>query len=217
MRAPAAILILATAMLPAACQHRTQTLFPDTDGIVIDLASGNAVGGARVSVVGEDSETTSAQDGNFSLPAITRTDPRIPLPVSGVYRATAVVKAEGANGSRAFAPVDFVNPSTRAETAIALFMLDADAPWDAGPLPAGCEPTAEAVYVFQLLQSGQSRAVRGHLDTIDGYDFTYRQWLDRVIVRQLPRQCELPTNLLMAWIADIDAFVDGEMVPDRAD
>ena len=200
--------LLAGMILLTGCEHRTKTIFPETQGVVVDLQTGQPASGVVVSVIGEDRTVETDGDGKFALPAILRDDPSIPLPVSGVYRATALMRAEAGDGRRAFAPVDFVNPDPHAESPVAVFLINPAAAWNSGALPNTCNPPEKAVFALQLLQSGRAAEVKARLDPMGEYAFTLEQWLDRVLVRELANQCDLPNVLLYDWMEDIDAFIN---------
>lgn len=200
--------LLAGLILLTGCEHRTKTIFPETQGVVVDLETSQPVSGVLVSVIGEDGAVETDSDGTFALPAIVRDDTSVLLPVSGVYRATALMRAEAADGRRAFAPVDFINPYPRAESPVAIFLIDPAAAWKSSALPDTCNPPEKAVFALQLLQSGRAAQVKAWLDATGGYTFTLEQWLDRVLVRELASQCDLPNALLYDWMEDIDAFIN---------
>ena len=203
------IALLAAVSMSAGCQSRPQTVFPETRGTAFNLMTDEPLSGVSLSVVDGKQVSSSDETGAFSLAAKTKPDRSLPLPASGVYRSTAVIKAE-AGSLYAFAPVDFVNPFSKAESAVAVFLIERNAPYETDALPSGCTPPPQAVYALQLLGSGQSSIVQKRLDRTDGYRFTLEQWLDRVLVRQLPTRCDIPRPALMRWMDEIRAFVGGE-------
>ena len=209
MKPVSLIVLLAAALISAGCQPRPQTVFPDTQGTVFDLMTDAPVSGVSLSIADGDQVSSSDENGAFSIAAMTEWDRSLLLPVSGVYRSTAVITAEA--GTRyAFAPVDFVNPFPEATSDVAIFLIERDAPFETAALPTDCTPPPQSIYALQLLGSGQSSALQKRLDRTGGYRFTLEQWLDRVLVRQLPTRCDIPRPALMGWMDEIRAFVGGE-------
>jgi hypothetical protein len=184
----------------SACQTRTVTVAPATQGKIIDMSDGASVSGARVIVIGTEIETISGEDGAFTLPAQTTTTNSVPLPVSGVFRKTAVMKAS-TDAARGYGPADFISISETALHPVHLFLLPRTAPYAISAIPADCDLPDEAVYALQLLD--QPDRLRTALAEMPEYRFSLTSWLDRTLVRQLSDTCEIPLHQLTAWNAQI--------------
>ncbi len=204
---------LALALLPAglaACQTTSRTSVPDTVGRVVTLETNMPVEGARIAPLAAERMTTSNADGSFSLAAVTVEERRVPLPVSGVYRSSAVLRAE-ADGLYGFAPVDFVNPDTRATSAVTIALIAPDAPYPADSIPPECDASEEALYLLRVFAAPSQEGLKAAFAADSEYAFTFNQWADRVLVRQLGADCELPMAQRLQWIEDIDAFTEAPL------
>ncbi|QYJ01841.1 hypothetical protein KUV46_05455 [Thalassovita mediterranea] len=201
---------LALALLPAglaACQTTSRTIVPDTVGRVVTLETNTPVEGARIAPVATEGITISNADGSFSLPAVAVEERRVPLPVSGVYRSSAVLRAE-ADGLYGFAPVDFVNPDTRATSAVTIALIAPDAPYPEGIIPPECDASEEALYLLRVFAASSHRGLIAAFAADGEYAFAFNQWADRVLVRQLGADCDLPMDQRLQWMEDIDAFTE---------
>ncbi|WP_084420706.1 hypothetical protein [Henriciella litoralis] len=187
----------------SACQTRPVTIVPATQGEVIRVSDDTHVSGARILVIGAEVEAISGDDGAFTLPAQTTTTTSVPLPVSGVFRKTAVLKAV-TDDARGYGPADFISISDTALHPVNLFLLPPTAPYDTGDIPADCELPDEAIYALQLLD--RSDWLRTALADTPEYRFSLTSWLDRTLVRELPDTCEIPLAQLTGWNAEINAL-----------
>lgn len=199
---------LALLVLPAglsACQTTSRTIVPDTDGRVVTLETNRPVADARITPVASGGMATSNADGSFSLPALTVEERRVPLPASGVYRASAVLRAD-ADGLYGFGPVDFVNPDTRATSAVTIALISPDAPYPEGLIPPECDAPEETLYLLRIFAAPSQEGLKAAFAADSEYAFAFNQWADRVLVRQLGADCDLPMAQRLQWIEDIDAF-----------
>lgn len=191
----------------AACQTTSRTIVPDADGRVVTLETNMPVEGARIAPIAAESMTISDADGSFSLPAVTVEERRVPLPVAGVYRSSAVLGAE-ADGLYGFAPVDFVNPDTHATSAVTIALIAPDADYPEGLIPDACDAPEEALYLLRVFAAPSHAGLKAAFAADSEYAFAFNQWADRVLVRQLGRDCDLPMAQRLQWIEDIKAFTD---------
>ena len=201
---------LALALIPAglaACQTTSRTVVPDTVGRVVTLETNVPVEGARIAAVATEDMTTSSTDGSFSLPAVTVAERCVPLPVSGVYRSSAVLHAE-ADGLYGFAPVDFVNPDTRATSAVTIALIAPDAAYPADSIPPECDASEEALYLLRVFAAPSHKGLKAAFAADSEYAFAFNQWADRVLVRHLGADCDLPMAQRLQWIEDIDTFTE---------
>ena len=192
-------------LLLAACQTTSRTIVPDTGGHVVMLGTNEPVKGARIAPIASEGVTTSGADGSFSLPAVTIEERSVPLPVSGVYRASAVLRAD-ADGRYGFAPVDFVNPDTHATSPVTIALIAPDAAFPEDSIPPECDAPEEAVYLLRVFAAPSYKGLKAAFAADSEYAFAFNQWADRVLVRQLGADCDLPMAQRLRWIEDIDAF-----------
>ncbi|MDP3378534.1 MAG: carboxypeptidase-like regulatory domain-containing protein [Brevundimonas sp.] len=130
VRFSAAILI---GLCLAACVTRQDhVLAPAAEGLVIDTATGQPIAGAEVRYVELGSATPIMTDaeGAFTLEGRTERRTRVVLPVSGVYRDSAMVQASAPGLADGYATAGFINglgPEAALYPVIVL-MFPADAP-----------------------------------------------------------------------------------------
>lgn len=203
---PALALFLVAAGL-GACQTTSRTIVPDTDGRAVTLETNTPVEGARITPIASEGMTTSGANGSFSLPAVIVEERSVPLPVSGVYRASAVLRAN-AEGLYGFAPVDFVNPDTRATSAVTIALIAPDADYPADSIPPECDASEEALYLLRVFAAPSQEGLKAAFAADSEYAFAFNQWADRVLVRHLGADCDLPMAQRLQWIEDIDAFTE---------
>ena len=203
---PALALLLVVAGL-GACQTTSRTIVPDTDGRVVTLDTNTPVEGARITPIASEGMTTSRANGSFSLPAVIVEERSVPLPVSGVYRASAVLRAD-ADALYGFAPVDFVNPDAHATSAVTIALIAPDAPYPADGIPPECDAPDEAIYLLRVFAASSHQGLKAAFAADSEYAFAFNQWADRVLVRQLGGTCDLPMAQRLQWIEDIDAFTE---------
>lgn len=205
--------VLVLSLLPAglaACQITSRTIVPDTVGRVVTLGTNVPVEGARIAPLATEGMTTSNAEGSFSLAAVTVEERRVPLPVSGVYRSSTVLRAE-ADRLYGFAPVDFVNPDTHATSAVTIALIAPDTPCPDGLIPDACDAPDEALYLLRVFAAPSQEGLKAAFAADSEYAFAFNQWADRVLVRQLGADCDLPMAQRLQWIEDIDAFTEAPL------
>ena len=207
----ASILLAALGVLVAAgCEARPKTVFPDTEGRVVMLETGDPVAGADVVAGVTEASTTSDAEGRFSLPAVIGRDTSIPLPASGVFMKREILRAQ-ADGHHGYAPVNFLSIHTEAELPVALFLVSEEAPYSRAGLPEDCALNGEETYALQLLAAAEKAGLEAWLasDAETGdRGFYLEEWMDHVLVRALPRRCEIATPQRMSWMEEISALFE---------
>lgn len=130
-------LILKTFALGVAClcltacvTRREFVVAPETGGVVIDAETGAPVDGAKVRFVGVDAiaAVVTGPDGRFALPGLKEKRTIVAVPMGGVYRSAALVKAWAPGRAEAFASAAFIQGGQRAGAlyGVTLLMFPAD-------------------------------------------------------------------------------------------
>ena len=199
-------ILLATVLLifPGACQSHQKTYFPAVEGVVVDISSGAPVDEASISADRTDETVSVSEDGRFSMSAVTKKAGGIALPVSGVYRDSAQLRAD-VDGGYAYAPADFLSTGERAFAPVILFVLGWEAPYTTEGIPQSCDLTPEEIWALRFLAVEDRSAVNRLLAQNEEFAFALEAWVDQTLVRKLPRRCEVPTNHLMVWLDEISA------------
>lgn len=123
--------VLATACLTACVTRREFVVTPETRGIVLDAQTGMPVDGAVVRFMGVDEipAATTGPHGRFVLPGQTEKRTIVAVPVGGVFRDTAQVKASAPGRGDAFATAAFIQGGQPAaafyEVIVLMFPADA--------------------------------------------------------------------------------------------
>lgn len=195
-----------------ACEARPKTVFPQTEGVVMMLETGDPVAGVEVVAGVTGASTASDADGRFVFLAEIGRDTSLPLPASGVYMKREVLRAETAD-AHAYAPVNFLSIDETAMLPVALFLAMKETAYDRSGLPEDCVLTGEETYALQMLSAGRTDGLQAWLEGAEETGeraFYLEEWMDYVLVRALPRRCEIVTPQLMSWMEDIRALFGTE-------
>ena len=187
-----------------ACQSRQKTVFPAVEGVVVDVSSGTPVDEATISGDRTDETVGVDSDGRFSMVAVKARDTSIPLPVSGVYRDSAQIRAD-VDGGYAYAPADFLSTGDAAFAPVILFVLGWEAPYSAAGIPESCELTPEEAWALRFLAVDDRAAINRLLSENDEFTFALESWIDQTLVRKLPRRCDVQMPQLTRWLDEISA------------
>lgn len=121
--------------LAACITKREHVLAPSAEGIVIDAATERPVAGAQVRYLGFEgaAQAVTGVDGRFTLEGRTEDRTIVALPVSGVYRDSALVHVSAPDFADGYASAAFISMGQPAEALYRVTVLVF--PADAGETP----------------------------------------------------------------------------------
>lgn len=125
-------LVIASLCLTACVTRRDFVVAPETVGVVLDAKTGARVEGAEVRFVGVDAiaATVTGKDGSFTLPGLSENRTIVAVPMGGVYRDAARVRASAPGRAEAFATAAFIQGGQPAPAIyrVTLLMFPQDTP-----------------------------------------------------------------------------------------
>ncbi|MFN7054823.1 hypothetical protein [Hyphomonas sp.] len=195
--------LLAVVLCLTGCvTRREHVLAPSASGIVIEAYTHQPVEGAEVRYAGLEgaAPVVTGPDGRFTLEGLTEMRTIVAMPVGGVFRDTALVRAAVPGGGQSFSSAEFINGGRPAQALYKVTIL---------VFPEGAEaPPLRALMQDCLDKPQQDHAVRivDYVSRLDAEEWP--DWLDQDTASGLYEyvRLALPSSLFLACENTSEAY-----------